>query len=249
MDWLDVIIVLFVGLVTGVINTLAGGGSLLTLPLLIFMGLPPAVANGTNRIGIMLQSIIGVFGFKSKGVSSFRYSLLLAISAVIGAIIGAKIAIDLKGEVFNKILAVIMIMVMFITIFNPLKSKKDLIENLSAKRKSLTVFLFFFVGIYGGFIQAGVGFVIIAVLMLVNHLPMAKVNSIKVSVVSIYTLFALAVFVYEDQVNWPIGLLLAAGSSLGAWISSRWSVVIDDKWIRYFLIFTVTGMALKLWFY
>ena len=107
----EVLILIVSGFIAGVINTLAGGGSLLTLPILIFLGLPPGVANGTNRIGILMQSISGTLGYKSKGISTYPFNLYLGISASIGAIIGAQIAIDIQGDLFNKILAIIIVVV------------------------------------------------------------------------------------------------------------------------------------------
>ncbi|MEQ9288891.1 MAG: sulfite exporter TauE/SafE family protein [Cyclobacteriaceae bacterium] len=249
MEIYKYLLVVGVGMVAGFVNTVAGGGSLLTLPVLIFMGLPPALANGTNRVGILLQNVFAVSGFRSKGVSVFPYAIYLAITALVGAVIGAKLAVDIKGELFNRILAVVMVFVLFITIFNPFKKKGDLVEMMDSKRKALSIFLYFFVGLYGGFIQAGIGFIMIAVLTTVNGLSMAKTNSIKVFVVLVYTFFAIVVFVLEDKVNWTLGLTLALGTSAGGWIASRWSADKDDKLIRIFLIVAVSAMAVKLWFF
>ncbi len=106
------------GVVAGVLNTLAGGGSLLTLPLLIFLGLPPNVANGTNRVAIFIQNIFGTAGYRSKGCNTYPYNIYFGVSALLGAIIGAKLAIDIKGDVFNKILAVVMILVVIFLVLN-----------------------------------------------------------------------------------------------------------------------------------
>ncbi|MEO9802578.1 MAG: sulfite exporter TauE/SafE family protein [Reichenbachiella sp.] len=249
MAYYEYLLIFGSGLIAGFINVVAGGGSLLTLPILIFLGLPPAMANGTNRVGIFLQNVFAVGGFKSKGVSAFPFSIWLSISALIGAIIGAKIAVDISGELFNRILAIVMILVIGITVFNPLKKKGNQEELMSPGRQTVSVIAFFFVGIYGGFIQAGVGFIIISALTLINQLSLVKTNSIKVFVALIYTIFALGVFAWEGQVDWVLGLTLAAGTSIGGWTASRWSVDKGDKWIRYFLIVTVLVMAVKLWFF
>lgn len=249
MEYYKYLLVFGSGLVAGFINVVAGGGSLLTLPILIFMGLPPAMANGTNRVGIFLQNMFAVGGFKSKGVSAFPFAIWLSISALVGAILGAKIAVDISGELFNRILAIVMLMVIGITIFNPLKKKDAAGELMSNGRQIVSVIAFFFVGIYGGFIQAGVGFIIMAALTLINQLSLVKTNSIKVFVALIYTIFALGVFAWEGQVDWVLGLTLAAGTAFGGWTASRWSVDKGDQWIRYFLIVTVSVMAVKLWFF
>lgn len=245
----EAFILLAVGLFTGVINTLAGGGSLITLPLFIFMGLPSSEANATNRIGVFLQSLVAVGGFKSKGVSVFPYAIYVAITAVIGSIIGAYFAMDIRGDLFNKILAVVMLIVMVLTILKPYLQKKGATELFTPKTQFLSIVMFFFVGLYGGFIQAGVGFLIIATLTGIHGLNMAKTNSIKSFVIVCYTAIALAIFIYEDKVRWDYGLTLAAGNSAGGWIASRWSVGVDEKWVRMVLLVTVIGMAIKLWFF
>jgi len=213
------------------------------------MGLPSAVANATNRVAIIMQNVFAVSGFRSKGVSVFPYSLYLGISAFFGAIIGAKIAVDISGELFNRILAVIMLLVVLNTIFNPFKSSNAEEENLSRNRKILAIFIFFFIGIYGGFIQAGVGFLMIAALTSINGFSLVKTNSAKVFVALVYTLAAMVVFIIEDKVDWGYGIVLAAGNSIGGWIGSRWSVSKGDAWIKRFLVVTVIALSIKLWFF
>lgn len=249
MDILDIALILGVGLIAGAINTMAGGGSLLTLPILIFLGLPPAVANATNRVAIFSQNIFGVAGFKSKGVADFRYSLWLGISALFGAIIGAKFAVDIKGELFNKILAIVMVLVVILTITGKAAPGKENVENTSFKSKIIGIITFFFIGIYGGFIQAGVGFLIIGALTGIHGFSLVKTNSIKMFVVLIYTIAALAVFIYEGKVNWMYGGVLAIGNSTGAWFASRWSVKKGDKVVKIFLAIAVIALAIKLWLF
>jgi len=230
-------------------NTVAGGGSLISLPVLIFMGLPPAMANGTNRVALFLQNISGVAGFRSKGVFVFPYSLWLGISALFGAIIGAKVSVELDDKTFNQIIAIVMVAVVILTILSPASKTSKLIEDLSKKAQIIGIVTFFFVGIYGGFIQAGVGFIILGSLTYINKFSLVKANSIKVFVVLIYTISALVVFIIEGQINWLYGLVLAIGNMTGAWIASRWSVDKGDVWIKRFLVVVVTVLAIKLWFF
>ena len=196
-DILQYGLLIIVGMLAGVINTLAGGGSLLTLPVLIFMGLPPNVANATNRIGIAFQALIGTAGYRSKGVSNFPFNIYLGISALIGSLIGAQIAVDIKGETFNKLLAIIMLFVVAVIVFKPKASSLQLPERLTGKYLFYAIIGFFFIGIYGGFINAGIGFVIILFLNNVNRLSLIKTNATKVSLVFIYTCGALALFDLE----------------------------------------------------
>lgn len=249
ISWLNAGLLIAVGFVAGSINVLAGGGSLISLPVLIFLGLPPAVANASNRIAIFSQNIFGIWGFKSKGVSAYPYSLFLGISAFAGAIVGAKISVDLDADLFNKIIAVIMIMVVAMTIISPKATAAGQAEKTDFKSTAIGIIVFFFIGIYGGFIQAGVGFLIMAALTGINKFTLVKTNSAKVFVVFIYTIASLGVFIWEDVINWEYGIALAIGNSLGGWIASRWSVAKGDKWIKRFLIVTVSALAIKLWFF
>lgn len=247
MEIYQAALLIVAGVAAGFINTVAGGGSLLTLPLLIFMGLPPAMANGTNRIALAIQNISAIAGFKSKGISSFKYASLLGATSFLGAIVGARVSVELSGELFNRILSVVILLVVISLIFNPVKNAGQHLERLSNKYQAIGAITFFFVGMYGGFIQAGVGFIIMAALTYVNRFTLVKTNSIKVFVVLVYTFAALGVFIYSGMVNWLFGLTLAIGNATGAWIASRMSVDKGDKFVKTFLIIAALGMAVMLW--
>ena len=248
-EWYHYILLIVVGFAVGFINTIAGGGTLLSLPVLIFLGLPPNVANGTNRVAIIIQTAFATAGFKSKGVTTFPFNAYLGASALLGAIIGARIAVDIDGAVFNKILAVIMIAVVLIVFFKPEINLKDVNERLTGKYLWLGMLAFFIFGIYGGFINAGIGFIIILFLHFFNHISLVRANATKVAVVCIYTLSALVVFILNDKVNWIIGFVLAIGNASGAWIASRVSVNKGDGFIKIFLLMVVGIMSIKLWFF
>ena len=242
-------LLILAGFVAGFMNTMAGGGSLLTLPLLIFLGLPAAVANGTNRVAIFMSTLSATAGFKSKGVSNFPFNIYLGFSGLIGALIGARIAIDIKGELFNKILAIIMILVVLLIVFKPKISYSELMERLTGKHLFVSMIAFLFIGIYGGFINAGIGFVIMLFLHYYNRLDLVKVNATKVVIVLIYTSGALITFALADKVNWTYGIFLATGNFIGGWTSSRWSVKKGENTIKIFLLIIVVLMSIKLWFF
>ncbi|MEO9893972.1 sulfite exporter TauE/SafE family protein [Aurantibacter sp.] len=248
-EWYHYPLLIFVGFIVGFINTVAGGGSLLTLPVLIFLGLPPSVANGTNRVGVVIQNLMGTAGFKSKGVSTFPFDIYLGISAFFGAVLGAYIAVDIKGETFNRILAIVMIIVVLIIIFKPKIKSDELLERVIGKHLWIGIIAFFFFGIYGGFINAGLGFIIILFLHYTNKLTLVKANATKVMVVLIYSTAALVVFILNDKVIWLVGLVLAIGTGSGAWVASRFSVQKGDGFIKSFLVVMVVIMAIKLWFF
>ena len=246
-------VVFTIGILAGFINTLAGGGSLLTLPMLIFMGLPTAVANGTNRIAIIAQCVFAVGGFKRKGVSNFKLSLLFSIPGVLGAIIGAHIAVDISDILFKRVLAIVMMLVLGLILLDPAKrwhvNRRTSGGNpvsLGRNQLILTMIVLFFIGIYGGFIQVGVGFIIIAALTTITGFNLVVTNSHKVFIAGIYTIFALIVFAFNGMVCWTVGLFLAAGMGLGGWIGSHCAVAKGERWIRLVLTICVVAMVIKL---
>jgi uncharacterized membrane protein YfcA len=248
MEILQMLLLVAVGVVAGILNVLAGGGSLLTLPLLIFMGLPAPIANGTNRIAILCQNVVAVGGFKKQGVFPAKLALLCTVPALIGSIIGAQLAIDISEELFKQILAAVMIGVIILMVFDPNKRLKFDEQHMTPLRTVLLLLSFFFIGIYGGFIQAGVGFLIMSGL-LVHGLDLVKINAVKVFVVLFYTIAAMAVFIWHDQVNYPLGIALAVGNSAGGWIGSHLAVKKGHDWIKRLVIIVVVIFAIKLvWF-
>lgn len=245
-------VIFAVGAIAGFVNVLAGGGSILTLPMLIFLGLPPTVANGTNRLAVAVQSIFAVAGFRRKGVSDFKSSLVLSCPALIGGMIGAQIALAVSDLVFKKVLAVIMIFILGFILWDPIRKKhgniheKEDISHLSLSRRIAIMFFLFFAGIYGGFVQAGVGFLIIMALNIIGGLNLVKTNSHKVFIAGINALFSLLIFVFHNKIYWIIGLVLAAGNGLGGWVGSHYAVSKGERFIRIVLTICVIAMVLKL---
>lgn len=234
-----------VGIVAGILNVLAGGGSLLTLPLLIFMGLPSAVANGTNRIAILCQNIFAIRSFQQRGVIPLKLALLCTPPALLGSWVGASLAINLDDELFNRILALVMLGVLLFTILDPMKHMRTTDISFGWGRKLVLAVSFFGVGIYGGFVQAGVGFLIITAL-LIHGLDLVRINAIKVFVIFAYTIVALGVFMFHGQINYVLGIALAAGNSIGGSIGPRLAVDRGHEWIKKVVSITVLIFALKL---
>ncbi|MDE0316001.1 MAG: sulfite exporter TauE/SafE family protein [Candidatus Poribacteria bacterium] len=243
---LHVFLLFSTGIAAGFLNTVAAGGSLLALPMLIFLTSDPTLANGTNRVAIFFQNISAIIGFRRKGVSNFRYGILLAVPAVIGAGIGAKIAIGTDAALFQFILAAVMLIMLGLTLVNPTARLADRIESKSTSSTVLAMIVFFFIGIYGGFIQAGVGLLVITALRLLTGIDLVRTNAIKVLIIFFYTVLALGIFIMEKQVNWTLGVTLAIGNATGAWIGSHWAVEKGDKWIKVVLIVAVLVFATNL---
>lgn len=242
---LQLLLLFIVGIVVGFINILAGGGSLLALPVLIFLGLPATVANGTNRIAILIQNIAAITGFHRQKVFPWRLSLLAAIPATLGAVWGANLALDIPEARFKQILVGVMIIVLLLTVADPAKHLRTTSHALTGFRLVILGLGFFGVGVFGGFIQAGVGFLIISV-MLVTGFDLVATNAVKVLVTFIFTIAALIIFIAHGQVDYLLGVVLGLGSAIGGWVGTRFSVQKGHHWIRVFIIVMVMVFSIKL---
>ncbi len=270
MEWWHNPILLAVGCVAGFLNVMAGGGSLLTMPVMVFLGMPGPAANGTNRVAILVQSISATWGFLRQGFSDFRLSMSLAACALPGTVLGAFLGTQLGGVWFNRVLAGVMLAVMALMLSKGRKRKQD--ENCdpegmeptaaeepaevseepsngprpSRSRMIAAHLLMLLVGFYGGFIQAGVGFVVMAILHRVLRLDLIRVNMHKVFIIGAYTPVALGVFAVHGDVVLLAGLSLAVGNALGGWIGSVCAVRKGERLIRIVLNAALLVMVVKL---
>jgi hypothetical protein len=225
---------------------MAGGGSMLSIPILIFMGLPSAVANGTNRVALLVQNLIAVTNYRQKGYFELKLALILGVPAFFGSVIGSRLAIDVSDTAFKNILAIVMIAVVVLIIWQPYKKFTPSGENLSKVRLLAAIVSFFFVGMYGGFIQIGVGFLIMTSLHLLTGMDLVKINSLKVLVVLIYMTPSLIIFLINGKVNLLMGLTLAVGNGIGAWLGSNLTISGGEKWVKIILFVSVAFMAGRL---
>jgi len=255
MELWQFVVLLLAGTVAGFLNVVAGGGSLLTVPVLLFMGLPGPVANGTNRIAILAQNATAVTTFFRMGYSDFRLSLSLAAAALPGALIGALVGSRFGGEGFDRFLALVMVAVM-IVMATQRNSKKGQTENADSspghipRRRLLWGHIFMVgAGFWGGFIQVGIGFILMPILHRVMGLDLVRVNMHKVFIVLIYTIVALIVFASQVEIVWTLGLALAAGNSLGGWIGAHITISKGERAIRYVLYTVLTAFVIKLLFF
>lgn len=233
--WLMLALVPVAGIIAGFINTLAGSGSLITLPVLILLGLPANVANGTNRVGIFIQNIVAVGTFWKHGKYEGHKPAPLIIPSVLGAIVGAQLAVNLDETLLRRTIAGLLIFMLLLVILRPRRWLQAHEDEPSLGPVGRFI-VFFAVGAYGGFIQAGVGFFLLAGLVLGAGHNLAGSNAIKNLIVFFFTIAALGIFIVNDQVRWDLGLLLAAGNALGAWIAARMAVARGAPFVRWALI-------------
>ena len=239
MTWLTVAALIVSGVFVGFINTLAGGGTIISLSLFMFLGLPANIANGTNRVAVILQNLTSAYEFRRKKVLDFKKANKLAIPTMLGAILGAQIASDINEAVFRKAIGVVMIVMMYFILTKPSQWLKGTEALLEKPVSWIQILIFFVIGVYGGFVQVGVGYFILAGVVLGAGYNLVKANAIKVWIVLLYTPLALIVFILNDQVRWDYGLIHAIGNIIGAFVASRFAVSWGVNFVRWVVIVVI----------
>jgi len=239
------------GFASGWVNVLAGGGSIFTVPVMVFLGLPGPVANGTNRIAIIAQNITAVGEFFRRGHSDFRLSATLAATASLGAYFGARVGVDLEGEAFNRTVAAVLIGVAILMALGEEKPKGAQAGASPSPAKNLVLghLLMIAAGFWGGFIQIGVGFLMMPILHRVMGLDLVRTNMHKVFIALVFSVVALAVFASEVEIAWIAGAALAAGNALGGYAGAHAAITRGAGLIKFAFYAMIAAMAAKLLFF
>ena len=244
-ETLQLILLSIIGIFAGFLNVTAGGGSLLTLPFLIFLGLPAPMANGTNRIAILAQNIFATAKFHQFEVIPKGVTIITALPAIAGSVLGAQLAVEIDELLFKRLLAIIMVLILGLIFFNPKVEELNSTPKISGGKKFILVIAFFGIGFYGGFIQGGIGFLFIAVLGFAGY-DLVRTNALKVLIILIFTPFVLLVFILNNQVDFFRGSILAAGNAVGALLATHVVVERGHKFIRWVVLIAAVGFAIKL---
>jgi len=231
------------GFAASVLNVIAGGGSFLTLPILIFLGLPAIEANATNRVGVVAQNVGAVWGFHQHRLFDWGSDWGLALPGLLGAAIGAPLSLHIADRDFRRLLAVVMVALTLWTLYDPTGRASGRL----AGRPWLVRSGLFLVGIYGGFLQAGVGFLVLAMTTLAG-LDLVRGNAVKVLSILLQTGLSLAIFAWTGHVRWPEGLSLAAGSVLGSLVGVRLTVRKGQPFVQVVVTAAILVLAVRLWF-
>ena len=246
ISFLENIAFFIAGLLAGFINTLAGGGSIFTLSLLLFFGIPTNIANGTNRLGIILQNFTGTYSSYKRGIFNVKYSLQYIIPSIIGAILGAIVAVAISPEHLEIVVGVIMVLIL-LDIFRPKRKKWD--GYRKKEIPMLTSYLIFFaIGFYGGFVQAGIGIVIILAFSKVTTITLVRSNAIKMAIIFLYTVPVFAIFVFTDQVNWTLAIVLGIGQIAGGKIARKYAIENSkiNIWVKWLIVIMVSISLIKI---
>ncbi len=228
----------------GFINVMAAGGSSLILPILILMGFDSQVANGTLRLAIFMQNVFAVQSFRQEEFREFKQSALYSMFALPGAIAGAFLAINIADELFQMILGGVLMLIVLTIFFNP--RREPLFADNPTLGNIITYVTLFFVGFYGGFIQVGVGVLLMLPLLLFQNMSLVRVNLHKVTIVLIYTVPALIIFGWSGNLNFKYGLILAIGQAFGGWWSAKVQIKTGERFVKFALAIAACILSLKL---
>ncbi|MEZ5340052.1 MAG: sulfite exporter TauE/SafE family protein [Acidimicrobiales bacterium] len=237
MTVFEATLVFFGGLIAGGINSMAGGGSLLTVPLLDVAGVTGLLANGTNRVAVLFSNGTSAYSYAKRGVDVWRRSIPVVIPSVVGGLVGATLISNLDDAAFKKLFGVLMIPLLAMALWKP--RAKTAPEPWPA---SIVVVVFFLVGIYAGAIQAGVGLFLVLLLARAGY-DLVEANALKTIVILGVSATAVPVFVAKGQVSWLPAVVLAAGMGLGGYVGAKFAVEGGERVIRPVLVVSVVALA------
>ena len=240
MEWWEAILLVIGGVAAGVINAVAGGGSSLTVPLLVLAGVPGNSANGSNRVGILTSNAAAATAFRRLGVRGLSKSTPVMLPIIVGSLVGAFGITQLTDDAFERVFGILMLPIIFLSIRQP-KPRLD----AKAWGTALTASVFFAVGLYGGAVQAGVGLVMLAALTRAGY-DLVTANNVKVVANLTLTAVALPVFIVQGKVEWVPALVLAAGYTTGGWIGAHAAVKGGERFIRAVMVIAALIRASEL---
>jgi len=246
LTWISIIILICSGIIVGFINTLAGGGTVVSLSVFLFFGLPPMVANGTNRIAIVFQNITAVAYFQKNKLIDWQKIMSFAIPIILGSLTGAAITGHIPDKWFQYIFAGMVVLFGISLVCNPDRYIHERPDLVNRKVNPLQYLIFFLLGVYGGFVHVGIGYLLLAVLVLINGYDLLKANVLKNVFVLCSVPFSLIIYALQGNVCWSFGLIHAIGNIIGASFAARLAVKKGAPFIRYIVLVLIGVVILQL---
>ncbi|MEG1370894.1 MAG: sulfite exporter TauE/SafE family protein [Mucinivorans sp.] len=246
MDIGTIITLVLSGILVGVINTFAGAAAVITISLFSFLGLPLSVSNATNRIPVIFQTVTMTLGFMRQGLVDFSFALKLSIPTVIGAIVGSEFVSRINNTFFVLLLIGVLVLLFTMLLFDPTKALKGR-ENAGHPR-AIHYVLLLGIGFYGGAFHIGVGYLFLSLLIMGMGYNLLQANAMKGFIVLIYTIFSLAVFALNGEINWGYGLVHGVGNVIGAYFATRYATHIPVSVLRYALLVFIGLTIIYLFF-
>jgi uncharacterized protein len=244
--WLISLILIVAGFVVGIINTMAGSGTVITYSIFMALGMPAPIANGTIRLGVIMQNLAASLRFNKSKKLDVKKGLLLGIPIVIGSITGAQIAATIDKGIFEKVIGVILLILLISIFFDPKKWLKGVKHKQERKVGIVQILIFLAIGFYGGFIHIGVGIFLLSALVMNAGYDLVRANAIKVFLVFLYSPFALLVYILHDQVLFLLGSIAAIGNFAGGLVGAHLAINKGAKFVQYVLVVIIFLFSTKL---
>ncbi len=213
------------------------------------LGLSPLAANATNRVGTMTQSLAGSYAFYRKGKLNVGRSKLYLFFTTVGAIIGVIVSIKISNEAFKEVFRYLMILMLVVILVNPKRWLRETdIDFVLSRWWSIPLSLA--IGFYGGFIQMGMGVFFLVIMVLIARYSLVDANAVKLAVVAIYTILAVAIYHFQGLIDWKFGLLMAVGQTVGAYFTANYAAQSEraNVWAHRILVVVVVAAIVQLFF-
>jgi uncharacterized membrane protein YfcA len=246
MDPLSLSIIFFSSIIGGLFGTLVGGMSLITIPVLIFLGLPPHTAIGTDRLGIAGLTTMGWYKFHEKGLINYPISLMMGVSALIGSFLGANLVLEISMAILKKIIAIVTVLILIIVVGQPKLGVEKRDRIIKRHEYGVGIFFSFIIGIYGGFYGAMAGtFLLYVLLFIFKRTFLEGTATLKLSSLMMTTMAAL-VFAIKGAIDYPLAAAMFLGCAIGSYFGAHYSDRIGNVWIKRLFIAIVLIMVVKL---
>ena len=241
----ETVVILAAGFVAGVINSIAGGGSLISFPALLWLGRDPIIANATNTIAMWPGSLAGMVGFRRELSTGPRWLLLLVLPALAGGVAGAVLLLRTPETVFERLVPVLIFAATML-----LAGQEFISRHIRPHRTAgwiVFVFVFqFLVSVYGGYFGAGMGILMLAALGLIGMTDLHQMNGLKNLLAICINGIAAIYFAVSGAVNWRDGVIMALGSIAGGWFGAHMARRLGRVFVRRVVIAIGLGMTFAL---
>ena len=250
MNFHNAIFLFFAGALGGAINAVAGGGSFVAFPALMFTGVPPVSANATNTLALWVGVTASGGAYRNRLSISRRVMIPLIVTSVIGGLAGAFLLIKTPAQTFLKVMPWLMLGATLLFAFGKhLTGRIAAGISSDASRRAIAAASVFelVVAVYGGYFGGGIGIMNLAMLAAMGMTDIHDMNALKVVLGGVINGVATVTFVITGAIVWPQAIVMTAGAILGGYFAAHYAQKLPQSWIRAFVI--LVGAAMTVYFF
>ncbi len=226
------IVIIILGLINGAIGVLIGGVSIITIPALILIGLPPHVAIATNRVGLLGVFFVGIYEFHRQKLINYKLGLLTAGTAVLGSILGAHYVLSIEERTLRIVIAIVSIALLIVLLMNPDRGTVKLKKNITKRHYFSGALVSFLLGAYGGFYGAGVATFFSYLLVFLYGETFVESSGTRNVPMLLLSIATSTIFIQNNVVDYGFAGALFVSMAIGGYVAARHVQVIGDIWLR-----------------